>query len=100
MNKRNLVLSMVAGLAGGALASYCGSVFRPEVAHAQSPATEEIRAQRFTLVNQEGVALGSFSFDDVGRPQIILRDRFGHDAWRLVGDHVETHMTSNRYQGK
>ncbi len=95
MNNRNLVLSMVAGLAGGALFTY----FFPVVARAEAQAPNEIRAQRFTLVNQEGTALGSFSFDDAGRPQIILRDRSGHEVWKLVGDHVESHG-SGRFQSK
>ena len=99
MKKRNLALSIAAGLLGGALSSHLW----PLVAHAQS-ATEEIRAQRFTLVSQDGVALGSFSFDNSGRPQIILRDRSGHDVWRVVADHIADrapeHVTSSRFHSK
>jgi len=60
MNKRNLVLSTAAGLVGGALSTH----ILPLSAHAQSQAPQEIQAQRYTLVNQEGVSLGSFSFDN------------------------------------
>ena len=100
MKKRNLALSIAAGLLGGALSSHLW----PLAAHAQSQPPEEIRAQRFTLVSQDGVALGSFSFDNAGRPQIILRDRSGHEVWRVVADHtadrVAEHVTSSRFHSK
>ena len=100
MNKRTLVLSIAAGLLGGALSSHLW----PLAAHAQSGPQDEIRAQRFTLVNQDGVAFGSFSFDNAGRPQITLRDRVGHDVWRVVGDHLADHpgdhVISGRFHSK
>ncbi len=100
MKKRNLVLSIAAGLLGGALSSHLW----PLAAHAQSQALDEIRAQSFTLVSQDGVAVGSFSFDNSGRPQIVLRDRSGHDVWRVVadqpGDHGVEHVTSSRFHSK
>ena len=100
MNKRYLILSMAAGLAGGAVSAY----FRSIPVHAQSQTPEEIRAQRFTLVNQEGVALGTFSLDNSGRPQIILRDASGHEAWKVVADHVtdrsDQHMNYGRFHSK
>lgn len=95
MNKWNLVLSLAAGLAGSAFFSYV----QPLTAHAQSQAPEEIRAQRFTLVNQDGAALGALSFDDSGRPQLVLRDRSGHEVWKLVGEHVER-VGSGRFYSK
>lgn len=81
MNKRNLILSIGAGLLGGAVSSFLG----PVAAHAQSEAPQEIRAQRFTLVNQAGIALGTFSFDNSGRPEIVLRDPAGHQLWSAGG---------------
>ncbi|HTW66715.1 MAG TPA: hypothetical protein VME17_18975 [Bryobacteraceae bacterium] len=81
MNKRNLILSIAAGLLGGALSTY----LRPLAVHAQSDPPQEIRAQRFTLVDSNGVALGSFCFDNAGRPQIVLRDRSGHEVWTAGG---------------
>jgi hypothetical protein len=77
MYGRTLVVSIVAGLIGGAFSGY----LRPTSVQAQSLAPKEIRAQRFTLVNQDGIALGSFAFDNDGRPKIILRDRSGHELW-------------------
>ena len=84
MNKRNLILSIAAGLLGGVVSTY----LRPLAVHAQATPPQEIQAQRFTLVNEDGVALGSFCFDKSGRPQIVLRDRAGHDVWTAGGPDV------------
>jgi hypothetical protein len=101
MKSRYLVLSIGAGLVGG----FISNALRPIVAQAQSQALDEIKAQRFTLVNQNGVPMGAFSFDDSGRPQIVLRDRLGHDVWKLVGENPanhpgEYHVTSGRFHSK
>ena len=84
--RRTLTLSLAGGLLGGALSGF----FHPLNSHAQSQPPEEIRAQRFTLVNEQGTILGSFSFDGQGRPEIVLRDRFGHEVWSVVGEHATT----------
>ncbi len=93
MNGRILVLSVAAGLIGGAFSGY----LRPTTVQAQSQAPSEIRAQRFTLVNQDGIALGSFSFDNSGRPQIVLRDRAGHEVWSAG---VRAGDSSKRFDNK
>jgi len=87
VNKRNLALSIAAGLLGGILSSYVA----PQMVHAQSQPPTEIRAQSFVLVNQDGVAFGTFSFDQHGRPQIVLRDQAGHNVWAVDGDHNWTY---------
>ena len=87
MNKRNLALSIAAGLLGGILSTYIA----PQLVHAQSQPPSEIRAQCFTLVNRDGVALGTFSFDSVGRPRIVLRDEAGHNVWGVDGEHNWTY---------
>jgi len=84
MNKRSLLLSIAAGLVGGMVPL----ILQPLTAHAESQAPEEIRAQRFTLVDNRGTTFGSFSFDESGRPQIVIRDRSGHEVWKFVGEHV------------
>ena len=85
MNKRYLVLSLSAGLLGG----FLSTSLRPTAAHAQTQFLDEIKAQRFTLVNQNGVAMGTFAFDAAGQPQIVLRDTLGHEVWKLTADHPE-----------
>ena len=97
MNKSNLLLSIAAGVLGGAVSMF----FAQPTAHAQAQVPEEIRAQRFSLVDQQGKTFGSFSFDESGRPQIVLRDRAGHDVWRFVGEHVSGQRSaSGQFQPK
>jgi hypothetical protein len=91
MNNRNLALSLAAGLLGGIISTY----FSPQLVHAQSQPSSEVRAQCFTLVNQDGVALGSFSFDVLGRPKIVLRDKAGHEVWAVDGEHSWTYGRLN-----
>ena len=97
MNKSYFAVSIATGLLGGILSSY----WRPIAVQAQAQAPEEIRAQRFTLVNQSGAVMGTFSFDQSGRPQIILRDASGHDVWKVVAEHPgDQHMTYGRFHSK
>ncbi|MBZ5600727.1 MAG: hypothetical protein LAO79_00305 [Acidobacteriia bacterium] len=101
MKKTYLLLSIGAGLVGGLLSS----ALRPIAAQAQSQALDEIKAQRFTLVNQSGVTMGAFSFDDSGRPQIVLRDDLGHEVWKMVAEHRsdhpgDYHVTSGKFHSK
>jgi len=83
MKKHYLALSISAGLLGG----FLSSALRPAAAQAQAQPFDEIRAQRFTLVNQNGVPMGTFSFDHDGQPQIVLRDTLGHEVWKLTAAH-------------
>ena len=101
MKKTYLLFSIGAGLVGGLLPS----ALRPTAAHAESQPLEEIKAQRFTLVNQSGVSMGTFSLDESGRPQIVLRDELGHEVWKMVGEHPadhpgEYHVTSGKFHQK
>ena len=96
MKRLNFVLAIVGGFVGGALVSY----IHPVTASAQSGAMQEIKAQCFTLVNKDGVALGSFSFDGSGRSQLVIRDQSGHEVWKLVGDHVERRSNYSRFDTK
>ena len=84
MSKKSIALSFAAGLLGGVISTYLS----PQLAHAESQPPAEIRAQRFSLVNQEGATLGTFSFDALGRPKILLRDQHGHEVWSVVGEHI------------
>jgi hypothetical protein len=77
-----LTLSLAAGLLGGLFSRYVS----PTTAQAQATAPIEIRAQKFTLVDQNGTVRGVFAVveDPVrkgGYPLIQLFDIGGHEVW-------------------
>ena len=80
MNKRNFVLPLAAGLLGGAVSHYVC----PQLVHAQSRATQELRAERFVLVNEKGTVLGTLS-DEGGRSSLKLFDESGREIWSAGG---------------
>jgi hypothetical protein len=76
MKQWNLGLSLAAGLLGGILSHYA---FTPSIVHAQAQNTpaapavpQEIRAQRFVLMNEKGEVGGIIGFDTQGAPTIRL----------------------------
>ncbi len=104
MNKPlTVVLALGGGLLGGLLTRYIGppSAF----AQNQAPATKEIRAQSFTLVDSSNRTIGTFTSDADGPPapppppgggiapltprrdrpswrsRIVLRDSDGREIW-------------------
>jgi hypothetical protein len=103
---RNLTfaISLAAGLLGGVLSHF---VALPSV-HAQAPAANpvEIRAQRFTLVDEQGTAVGTFAVREsaavvqrgpgypgrngaaiapVIAPRIVLLNPEGREIWSAGG---------------
>lgn len=77
-----LTLSLAAGLLGGLFSRYVN----PATAEAQTPAPTEIRAQKFTLVDQNGTVRGMFAIADDpmrkgGYPVIQLFDLGGREVW-------------------
>jgi len=82
MNKTSLILSLATGLLGGVIAQYIS----PSAVHAQTarPASSEIRAQSFVLLNDKGDVSGSFGFDNQGRPVIRLIEK-GREVWSAGG---------------
>ena len=56
-----LTLALAAGLLGGTLSRYVTPTI--VLAQAQSAAPKEIRAQRFTVVDEHGAVLGVFGID-------------------------------------
>ena len=77
-----LILSLAAGLLGGLLSRYVS----PTTALAQTTAPQEIRAQKFTLVDQNGTERGVFAVVDNpsrkgGYPVIQLFDIGGRELW-------------------
>ena len=75
-----LTLSLAAGMLGGLFSRYVS----PTNAHAQA-ATPEVRAQKFTLVDQNGTVRGVFAVVDSGRkggnPVVQLFDIGGREVW-------------------
>jgi hypothetical protein len=80
MNKRTVVLSLAAGLLGGAISHHLS----PGLVHAQSQAPKELRAESFILVNEKGIVLGALSGEG-GRPSLKLFDERGREIWRSGG---------------
>jgi hypothetical protein len=105
MNK-NIVIALVAGLLGGMATRYIS----PSTAFAQSqtPATKDVRAQSFVLVDQSDQTVGTFTTEPVpgtvtkilrvpgpdgqqNAPivqrtmRIVLRDRKGRELWSAGG---------------
>ena len=77
-----LILSLAAGLLGGLFSRYVS----PATAQAQAAAPSEIRAQKFTLVDQNGTVRGTFAVVDNplrkgGYPVIQLFDIGGREVW-------------------
>jgi len=117
MNKTlSVALAVVAGLLGGMLTRYLA----PPVAFAQNqaPATKEIRAQSFTLVDSSNRVAGTFTVDSTppgwevlppgaqprvpsprgGGPsgmRIVLRDSNGREIWS-AGDPAQLRPASER----
>jgi hypothetical protein len=74
VTKFTLFLAMAAGFIGGLASRYAGS----PVVYAQAPAVpQEIRAQRFVLIDETGVALGVFGIEKNGGPEIEVMDSKG-----------------------
>ena len=85
-----LALAFAAGLLGGALSRY----MTPTIvfAQAQSTAPKDIRAQRFSLVDEHGTVRGIFAVENDGSATIKLFDSSGREVFsagppsgRLVG---------------
>jgi hypothetical protein len=117
MNKTlSVALALAAGLLGGVLTRY----ITPPAAFAQNqaPATKEIRAQSFTLVDSSNRTVGTFTVDPTwpGPPplppgalppapaprgrgpsgmRIVLRDSNGREIWS-AGDTAQIRPVSER----
>lgn len=67
--KFTIALAITSGLAGGLASRYVGTT----PVHAQAPAIpQEIRAQKFVLVDEAGVAQGAFGIETNGHPRLRL----------------------------
>jgi hypothetical protein len=69
-----LTLALAAGFIGGLTSRYCG----PAPVYAQSPPSPpEIRAQKFILIDENGVARGVFGIEKNGAPEVEIIDSKG-----------------------
>jgi hypothetical protein len=73
-NKFTVLLAVVAGCAGGIVSRYAS----PSAVHAQAPALQqEVRAQKFVLVDKSGAPRGAFGIETDGTVQIEITDNKG-----------------------
>ena len=72
--KFTITLALVAGFIGGLASRYSA----PASVHAQAPAVpQEIRAHKFVLVDETGVARGVFGIETNGTAEIEISDSKG-----------------------
>jgi hypothetical protein len=96
MNKMTIVVALVAGVVGGVISrTISPAPVLAQQAQAPSPAAVELRAQRFSLVNQDGMVVGTFMVDKAKplegmpyKPTIRLLDFNGKEIWSAGGDPV------------
>jgi hypothetical protein len=73
-NNFTVLLAVVAGCAGGIVSRYAS----PSAVHAQAPALQqEVRAQKFVLVDKSGAPRGAFGIETDGTVQIEITDNKG-----------------------
>ena len=73
-SKFTLLLAAAAGFAGGFVSRYAS----PAPVHAQAPAVQqEVRAQKFVLMDQGGLPRGAFGIETDGTVQIEVTDNKG-----------------------
>jgi hypothetical protein len=96
MNRMTIAIALAAGLVGGVISRYISPApVLAQQAQPQSPAPVELRAQRFVLVNPDGLVAGTFTVEpgkltDVPftPPSIRLLDWSGKEIWRAGGSPV------------
>lgn len=72
--KFTITIALAAGFIGGFASRYP----RPASVYAQAPASpQEIRAQKFVLIDENGVARGVFGIEAKGAPAIEIIDSKG-----------------------
>ena len=81
----NLSLAASAGLLGGLMPHF----FSGGAVHAQTPpsteASKEVRAHRFSLVDDQGKIVGFLGMGQDGKAEIVLYDEGGRMIWSTRG---------------
>ena len=96
MNRMTVVVAFMAALAGGAISRYISPApVLAQQSQARSTAPVELRAQRFALVNPDGLVVGTFMVDQSkfdpsvpNAPSIRLLDSTGKELWHAGGSPV------------
>jgi len=94
MNRMPIVVALVASLVGGVISrTISPTPVLAQQPQAQSPAPVELRAQRFALVNPDGLVVGTFMVDQSKaldgppfKPSIRLLDSSGAEIWSAGGN--------------
>jgi hypothetical protein len=74
--RTTLILAIAAGFFGGIVSQHIA--LTPVFAQAQTPATHEIRAERFVVVDENGLPRGAFGIDSKsGWPEIEAKGEKG-----------------------
>lgn len=103
-NKLIVSLALLAGLAGGMLTRFIAPtpVFAqapvqilpapaPAPPATPTPVTKDIRAESFTLLDENDRVAGTFTAEPVSafhRSRIVLRDSYGHEIWSAGGSAI------------
>jgi hypothetical protein len=91
MRNVNLGLSIAAGLLGGLLShSFWTQPVHAQNAQNQTPASKEVRAQSFVIVNDKGETQGILTFGETkgDRTSIRLYDGKGREIFDAGGDQL------------
>jgi len=104
-NRLVIAVALAAGLAGGMLTRYIApptAFAQAPAAPPQTPATAELRARSFVLVDQFNDSVGTFTAEPMtgndartspgpaplqrgALARIVLRDAYGHQIWSAGG---------------
>jgi hypothetical protein len=76
-----LFVAVLAGFAGGSVASHITSVY------AQVPGVEIIRSRSFVLLDAEGRKRGEWMVNPSGQPVLRMYDAEGREIWDTTGTH-------------
>jgi hypothetical protein len=106
-NNLTVSFALLAGLAGGMLTRFIApapvfaqapvQVLPAPAPPVSSPATKEIRAESFVLLDENDRVAGIFTAEPVSafrRTRIVLRDAYGHEMWSAGGSALRPLMST------
>ena len=93
-NKTTIALAVAAGFFGGIVSQHIA--LTPVFAQSPAPATMEVRARKFVLVDENGTARGVFGFRSDGSPEI----QASFAKRKGILKYVESEFFSVRWMGE